>query len=158
FKGYGFVLTRAMTASAEGPLSHLVTELPLSECEARLNQLATIREGFPSFFQVRCAKGYYDNAQAYHFTLECLMWNRLIGRTHGEIADLDDRHRQVAYAFAKNKIFENFLVLMLIVFGIVPLFLYAVARWTPWLVIGVAAVVLVVFYYTLFAQGRIKLD
>lgn len=152
------MLTRAMTASAEGQLSSWVTQLSIKECETRLNRLTAIREGFPSFFQLRRSKGYYDGGQNYHFTLECLMWNRLIGRTSGEITNLDDSHRQVSYAFAKNKVFENFLILMLLLLGILPLFLYAVSRWTPWIVLGTATVIAVAFYYTLFSQGRIKLD
>ncbi len=152
------MLTRAITASAEGQLSSWVTHLPTTECETRLTRLTAIREGFPSFFRLRRAKGYYDASQNYHFTLECLMWNRLIGRTNGEITTLDASHRQVSYAFAKNKIFENFLILMLMLLGILPLFLYAVSRWTPWIVIGTVTVVAVAFYYALFSQGRIKVD
>ncbi len=152
------MLTRAMTASAEGKLSRWVTTLSIKECESRLNRLAYRRESFPGYFQLRRAKGYYDGGQNYHFTLECLMWNRLIGRTNGEITTLDDAHRQVSYAFAKNKIFENFLLLMLMLLGILPLFLYAVSRWMPWIVLGVVAVIAVVFYYTLFSQARVRVE
>lgn len=147
-----------MTASAEGQASSLVTELSTAECERRLNQLSSVREGFPGFFQVGRCKGFYDNADTYHFTVECVMWNRLVGRMNGEVGAMDESHREVVYAFAKNRVFENFLILVLITFGIIPLFLYSATRWMPWIVVGIVAVVLVIFHYSLFAQGRIRLD
>ena len=152
------MLTRAMTATAEGQASSLVTELSVADCEARLNRLSSTREGFPSFFQVGRCKGFYDTAGVYHFTVEGSLWNRLVGRMNGGVYPLDDTHAQVVYAFAKNRVLENFLISMLILFGILPLAVYAFSRWTPWIVLGVVAVALVAFHYSLFAQGRIRLD